>query len=211
MNMIPRVLGAVVVLVGGFLTRAADAATTVEDVSQYTIVCDTLTKGQVTFKPSLVMGGSLPTVAKLTGTLSGCNVSGIHGVRIDSGAVSGILTSTTNDCLNLFGVPAVTGTIIIKWKAASGFSISPASTIITISTGNVYGGTATPFFGGATYGTFGFISGTAVNGAFLGTDNGASSFADSITVQGFGTLTPACSSLKGLKTINFGSSHLNLG
>jgi hypothetical protein len=78
---------------------------------------------------------------------------------------------------------------------------------MTISAGNVSGGNVTPFGDAATYGVF-IISGATVGGAFLGSDNGASSFLKAVTLQGVNALSGCTTG--GLKGANFGPTELVL-
>jgi len=193
---------------------AAHAAAPPIDASQYTVSCDTITGGVVGLKPALLIGGSTPSVASIKGTLSGCAATpndSNPAVTVVSGSVKGALSTSSNDCLSLLGPSSATGTITITWKVGTGQKLTNNKTVITVSNGNVSGGTTNPFGDAATYGLFN-ISGTTQSGAFGGTDNGASSFTKALTVQGVGALTPQCTpGSKGLKAINLGSGEVSLG
>jgi hypothetical protein len=198
------------VICGGLIATPAHAQ---QDVSKYTISCDTLSKGVVQFKPSLLLGGTLPNEAiKLKGTLSGCTATpdGTNpAITVISGSVSGLLTAANNDCGALLGSSTAAGSITIKWKTAQ--KILQTSTVITVNSGNVTGGLLAPFSDAAQYGLFN-ISGTTQTGAFGGASgNGTGSFTKSLTTQGFFALSAACMPPSlGMKAVNLGSTEVNL-
>ena len=103
------------------------------DVSNDSITCNTLiaTAG---VKPSLVNGGSSPTLVTLKGTLGGCTVSGANAATVVSGSFSGKLTGTSNDCASLAGTTALTGTLTFKWKGAATTPLLQTSSIVTVTT-----------------------------------------------------------------------------
>jgi hypothetical protein len=210
-------LGGTAALVAGsmFIGVGAHAAAPPIDATNYTVSCDTITGGVVGFKPALLLGGSTPSAASIKGTLSGCSATPAGGgdpVTVVSGSVKGTLNTSTNDCLSLLGPSSATGTITITWKVGTGQKLTNNKTVITVSNGNVSGGTSNPFSDSATYGLFN-ISGTSQTGAFGGASGtGAASFTNALTVQGVGALTPQCTSpSKGLKGITLGSGEVNLG
>jgi hypothetical protein len=157
-------------------------------------------------------GGGGPTVTTIKGTVEGCTATpndSNPAVTVVSGSVKGTVTASDNGCLSLLGPSNATGTITITWKTVP--ALTNAKTVITINSGNISGGTATPFGDGATYGKFD-ISGTSQTGAFGGpSGTGAASFTHSLTVEGLNSLTPACSGAKGLKGVTLGSTELSLG
>ncbi len=196
-------------LCGGLFATPAQAQI---DTTNYTVSCDTLSKGVVQFKPSLILGGTLQETTKIKGTLSGCTATPAAGgdpVTVISGSVSGLLSTPTNDCGALLGPSAATGTLTIKWKTVQ--KLANATTSITIGAGNVSGGLTAPFADTAQYGLFN-ISGTTQSGAFGGTSGtGTGSFTKSITTQGFNALGAACTPpALGLKAINLGSTEVGL-
>jgi hypothetical protein len=198
--------GTVAAVFGGLIATPAHAQTPI-DPTNHTVTCDTLNKGTAQFKPSLVLGGTLATATKIKGTLTGCTATP-NDITVISGSVSGLLSSPTNDCLSLLGPSATAGTITIKWKTVE--KLTTGVTTITVGAGDVSGGTLTPFGDAATYGLFN-ISGTTQTGAFGGVSGtGTGSFTKSLTTQGVAALTPACSSLKGLKAVNLGSTEVTL-
>ncbi len=208
------VLGGIATLIGGSLLvgSAGAAGPPPIDATNYTIKCDTFTKATAGFKPSLVLGGTLPDAIKIKGTLSGC-VATPNGanpaVTVVSGSVSGLLNATNNDCLSLLGPSTAAGTLTIKWKTVE--KLSSATTTITIGSGDVSGGTATPFADTATYGQFNIAS-TTQTGPFGGpTGTGAASSTKALTVEGITALGGACADPKGLKAVNFGPTEVNLG
>jgi len=203
-------------LVGGFVVGSAGVATAqTVDATHYTITCDTLSKGTIGFKPSLLIpGGAVPLEStKIKGTLSGCVATpdGANpAITVTSGSVSGLLSSTSNSCTALLGPSTASGTITIKWKVASPVKLTNATTTITVASGNVAGGTLAPFGDAATYGMF-TISGTTQTGPFGGpSGTGAASVTKAVTVQGESALAAACVSTAGLKAANIGSTDLNL-
>jgi hypothetical protein len=203
-------------LVGGFVVGSAGVATAqTVDATHYTISCDTLNKGTIGFKPSLLIpGGTVPVESiKLKGALAGCTATPDGSnppITVLSGSVSGLLSSTSNSCTSLLGPSTATGTITIKWKVASPIKLTNATTTITVASGNISGGTLSPFGDAATYGMF-TISGTSQTGPFGGpSGTGASSVTKALTVQGVGALTAPCTSAIGLKAANIGPTDLNL-
>jgi len=199
-------------LIGGVVVGSAGVAMAQIDATNYTVSCDTLTKGTIGFKPSLAIpGGAVAESTKIKGTLSGCTATPSGGgmpVTVTSGSVSGLLTSNSNSCTALLGPSTATGTITIKWKTVQ--KLTNATTTITVASGTVAGGTATPFGDAATYGTF-TISGTSQTGPFGGpSGTGAASVTKSLTVQGVGALTALCTSATGLKAANLGPTEVNL-
>jgi len=203
-------------LVGGLVVGSAGVtmAQTV-DATHYTIVCDTLSKGTIGFKPSLLIpGGTVPLEqTKIKGTLSGCTATpdGTNpAITVVSGSVSGLLNGTTNSCTGLLGPSPATGTITIKWKVASPVKLLNATTTITVASGNTVGGTSPVFGDSAMYGSF-TISGTTQTGPFSGpSGTGAASVTKAVTVQGEGALAAACVNIKGLKAANLGPTELKL-
>jgi hypothetical protein len=203
-------------LVGGSLLVSTGAFAQTVDATHYTIVCDTFSKASAGFKPSLVIGGALtPESVKLKGTLSGCTATPDGSnppITVVSGSVSGLLTGGTNDCLSLLGPSMAAGTITIKWKVASPVKLTSATTTITVTSGDISGGTSTPFADAASYGSFS-ISSTTQTGPFGGpSGTGAASFTKALTVEGVTNLGSQCApGGKGLKAVNFGPTEVNLG
>jgi hypothetical protein len=155
---------------------------------------------------SLTAGGSGPTTIKIKGALSGCFTNDANITSI-SGSVKGVLTSPTSSFTGLLGPSPATGTITIKWKTVP--ALVTNTTTLTISAGNVVGGTLSPFGDAATYGLFS-ISGAVVSVSFLGGDNGASSFINALTLQDAGAILAIGSSGSGIKILNLGSTETNL-
>ena len=205
--------GTTAALVSGGLFSSGVHAATKQDASHYTIACDTLSKASIGFKPSLNFTGGLATSAKIKGTVSGCTATpdGTNpAITVVSGSVSGLLSAPDNNCTTLLGPTASTGTITIKWKTSGDVGLLDATTVITITSGDVTGGTAAPFADAASYGSF-TISGTSQTGSFGGpSGTGAASFTKALTVEGITNLTGQCTGAKGLKTANLGSTEVNL-
>ena len=209
------VLGAAALLpLGLVMLRPAAHAAGGVDATHYTITCDTLSKGTAGFVPSLRLpGGPMTETIKLKGTLSGCSATpdgSNPAVQVISGSVSGLLTGNTNSCTSLLGPTATTGTITIKWKTVP--ALLESATVITLTSGDVSGGTTTPFSPDtASYGLF-TISGTTQTGPFSGpSGTGAASFTKALTVQGAVGLANTCASAHGLKSVNLGSTEFQGG
>jgi hypothetical protein len=190
----------------------ASAAGTL-DATNYTVKCDTLTKGRVGFAPPLKLGGALPETTKVKGSLSGCVATPAPGgdhVTVLSGSISGLITGGTNDCLSLLGPSAATGTITIKWKTVP--ALINATTVVTLSAGTVSGGTANPFLPNtATYGKF-TIFGASQTGAFGGpSGTGAASSTTALTTQDINVLGAQCAAITGMKAVNLGVTTVSLG
>lgn len=186
------------------------AAGTKVDASQYEVHCGTMNKGIIGFKPPLIGGGTLAEITKVSGILDGCVAThtfdaGAPDIQVINGTVKGLLTGNTNDCGGLLGPANTTGALVVKWKTVPAL-LNPVTTI-TIGNGNVNGNVQALL--GNLYGKFS-ISGAAVTGSFLGTDNGASSASTSITVQDAVALGNACGSIAGLKQVNIGPSSIDL-
>jgi len=183
------------------------------DATHYTISCDTLNKGKAGFVPPLALPGASTTeTIKIKGTLSGCTATpdgSNPAVQVISGSVSGLLTANTTSCTSLLGPTTASGTITIKWKTVP--ALANAATVIAVASGDVSGGTTSPFGDSATYGTFN-ISGTTQTGPFSGASGtGAASFTKALTVQGAVALADTCAAATGLKAVNLGSTEFHGG
>ena len=202
-------------LLGGFVVAGAGVATAqTVDATHYTIACDTLNKGSLGFKPSLLIpGGAASELIKLKGSLAGCTATpdaGNPAITVVSGSISGLLTGSTNSCTSLLGPSDAAGTITIKWKVAAPIQLLNATTTITVASGHIAGGTLTPFGDTASYGMF-TVSGAPQTGPFGGpSGTGAASVTKALTVQGAGGLAALCTSTTGLKAANLGPTELLL-
>ena len=101
------------------------------DASTYKVHCNTVI-GKISFKPALNTGGSETSLSgKVKATLDGCAATlpngGDAGVTIQSGAVSGKLTGTSNDCTTLLNGGPLTDSLKIKWRPRSSSSRTRAS------------------------------------------------------------------------------------
>jgi hypothetical protein len=209
-------LASVAALFGGslFISGSAHASDPPIDATHYKVTCDTLTKGVAKFKPALHLGGTVaPAITQVKGTLSGCTATpdgSNPAVTVVSGSVSGLINGANNDCLALLGPSTATGTLTIKWKTVE--KLVSATTVITITSGDISGGTNTPFADSATYGQFN-IGSTTQTGPFGGpSGTGAASFTHSLTAQGITALGAQCGDpVKGLKQVNLGSTEASLG
>jgi hypothetical protein len=212
-------LASVAALFGGslFISGSANAAGPPPvDATHYKITCDTLLKGSAKFKPPLHLGGTTtPALTQVKGTLSGCTATpdGTNpAVTVVSGGVSGVINGANNDCLALLGPSTATGTLTIKWKTSGDQKMTSSTTVITITSGDISGGTATPFGDSATYGQFN-INNTTQTGPFGGpSGTGAASFTKSLTAEGLTSLGAQCGDpVKGLKQVTLGSTETSLG
>jgi len=191
------------------LAASAHAAGTV-DASNSTITCSTLTKAVIQPIPALRYGGTLPGTVKIKGALSGCTTNA-PGVTSISGTFGGLLTGGLNDCVNLLGPTAYTGTLTIKWKSVPGL-INAVSTV-TVNAWSAVGGLFL-FLAPASYGEFqlGNPPGAAlgVAGSFTGGDGGATSKATVVTTQDMNAITALCNSATGVKALNIGLGTITL-
>ena len=202
-------LGSTAALLAGSLMvgGVAHAGAPPVNASGDTVSCATILKGTVGFKPSLTLAGSGPAVISIKGSLAGCTTNDANITSI-SGSFKGTLNSPTSSFTSLLGPSNATGTIVVTWKTVP--ALVTKTTTVTISAGNVVGGTNNPFADAATYGQFD-ISGAAVTGSFLGGDNGASSVTHALTTQDAGNLLATGSSATGIKAINLGLGEINFG
>ena len=168
--------------------------------------------GSVIVSPALALGGTSPTTIAVKGVLLGCSdgtgkVSGSDTSNTAfSGKVSGTLSGATNNITVLAGCSTATGTLTVSWK---GFyydaSATPPSEKLlyktsTVSLSQIYGTLFSPGSPFGTdnvttdgYGAFEIGKNATDNGctaptytfpgAFLGTDNGATSASVAITSQ----------------------------
>ena len=154
-------------------TGIAGASNHKSDASQASVSCSSV-NGDLKFAPALVNGGTLPGNVTVKLMVSGCAVSGVSGVEIAYGSASGALHLANNSASALLGTVAVTGSVDIHWKTASGKLAWPKSTV-TVS--SVVGAS-----GADGYASLSIAPGTAaVAGDFAGTDAGARSLARSGT------------------------------
>ena len=173
------------------------------DASTYTVHCTTII-GKISFRPGLKTGGSETSVAgQVKATLNGCAatppIGGGPAVTIQSGAVSGTLTGTSNDCFTLLTGGPLSGTLKIKWSTTP--KLLDSASFLTLSSLSFFEFFA-PFPFTGTYGAF-TLDVSGVTGPFQGPDGGASSFTQGTTGQDVTTLLAACGG-NGLKAINFG-------
>lgn len=210
------VLGTAALIGPSLFIGSARASTPPQDTSHYTVSCDTFLKATVGFKPSLTLAGTgAPSdIATIKGTLSGCVATpdgSNPAITVTSGSVKGTLTTTSansNSCLSLLGASTASGTITITWKTS--LPMVSKTTVITVGSGDVTGGTLAPFGDSAMYGSFS-IAGTTQTGAFGGpSGTGAASFTKALTAQGQTNLAGICASTAGLKAVNFGPTEVVL-
>jgi hypothetical protein len=200
------------------LIPASHAAAPPIDVTDNTATCNTINKGVLKFKPPLINGGTTATVVSIAGKLAGCTTDAA-GVTINDfkSSFKGAINTPNNDCAGLVGPSTATGTITIKWNATP--KITPTSTVVTVSSGDVTTGVFSASWGGA-YGYFGLgvnprPSGTpgsplSSTGAFTGGDGGASSTSDAITQEDLAVILGQCAA-KGVKALNIGIGQIFSG
>jgi hypothetical protein len=178
------------------------------DASTYKAHCNTVI-GKISFKPGLKTGGSETSVTgKVKVTLDGCTATPSAGgaaVTIQSGALSGKLTGTSNDCTTLLNGGPLTDSLKIKWETTP--KLLENSSFLTLSALSFEFFVA-PFPFSGTYGAF-RLSVSGVTGSFQGLDGGAGSFTQGTTGQDVNALLNACGG-NGLKVINFGFGDVTL-
>jgi hypothetical protein len=212
----------VLAVAGGIMATAlpASAAVPTVNVQNDKVSCNTIV-GKISFTTALTLTG--PTTGantiKVSAVVDGCTDSTNSNVHIKATHLS-IALNTNNGtaCTGLFGNSAVTASSTVKW-AASDPTVEklvingnlPAATTDTI-TGTTGGTYASDTWGGS-YGEFSVAAPAqeTVSGAFTGGDGGVSSSFTATTGQDVGALLNACSSIKGIKTINFGIGNISFG
>ena len=180
----------------------------VVDATTYTVQCNTVI-GSIKFSPALVNQGTATSeTGKVKATLAGCAVvtPSDSGLTIESGAVSGKLTSSSNDCATLVSGGPASGTLKIKWKTTPKLLDSTSIETVSALTFSFFV-PPSPFTG--TYGAF-HITASGITGPFQGSDGGATSFGDGSSGQDVTALLGACASTKGLSLVNFGVGDIML-
>ena len=182
------------------------------DVSQSTIVCNTVV-GTASIKPPLSNTGASPTVQlTLKGTVDGCTVtSGNSAIILPSSFSAKLVGAGGNNCGALLGTTGLAGNVVFKWKTDKTTPILQTSSTVAVNslTGGIFAATAAdPNFKGS-YGSFD-IGVTGVGGAFAGTDVGATSSIFAATGQDISAILAACAGAKGLKTVNFSVGTITL-
>jgi hypothetical protein len=198
-----------------FTVSQAHAACTKVDATSHTVTCNSFVLASAGFTPALTTaGGGGNPVIKVKGTLYGCTDNTDANLVIDKGAVSGILNGTAgNGCTTLLGSTTVTGSLVVKWKAAATSTDCYLSNVTTLTPHTINGTTFGP--SGAitgSYGAFQVPGATlpSVTGAYSGNDAGASTTFFATTTEDFGALLGFCNSVKGLKTAHLGLATLKL-
>lgn len=178
------------------------------DVSNAKITCTSVI-GAAKLKPGLTFTGASPATIQVKGTVAGCTVTNAPSpVTITGGKFKGVLTSGSNNCGNLLGANAVSGSITFSWKADSTTPINLKTS--TLTPGTLTGGTFAPAaLSPATYGDF-TVGASTLTGAFTGADGGATVHAVLATSQSTDAETTLCNSTKGLSAINLGLGILEL-
>jgi hypothetical protein len=175
----------VIAITGG----AAGAKTAPTGPGADSIHCTT-ESATVSFSIPLTLAGSTSGTQATTvsGTVSGCSVTGPTPEAVTGGTISGTLTAKkagsakkpTATCTGLLGVTKESGTLTINW---SGVTIPASSTSVKSATGGT---------NNTDNGTFA-IAGKPVSGSsFEGSDKGKSSSLGAQTVDTVTQLTDAC-------------------
>ena len=204
-----------------FAPSRAGAVTPKIDVSTADVTCRTVF-GTVKFAPVLVPFGTVaPEKIKIKGTIDGCTVTNAPSpVTILASTFSGTLESANNNALNLLTLNAVTGTIVVKWKADKTTPIMQTTSVITpnatcggqFAPGGAFGTTQYSSFhigAQASCGTAGAQPAPSVSGAFAGNDAGATSTTDAITSQNTANITTQANG-PGVKGVNLGIGTFTL-
>jgi hypothetical protein len=202
------VLGAAVAMPLALLIPSSGAAAPAVDVSNDTVACNTLNKGVIKIKPPLINGGTAVPVFSVSGKLAGCSTSAAVAINDFKSSFKGTLTGTSNDCAGLLDGSGITGSIVTKWNAPP--KITPTSSTITITAGDVTNGVFSAPWGGA-YGRFQLGSPPggplAVSGAFTGGDGGINSTAVAVTQEDITVILAQCAG-KGVKALTIGLGQL---
>jgi hypothetical protein len=198
------------------------------------VVCQTITKGVLKFKPALNNNPStVPQLIQVGGTLGACKSNTNANLVFPEGKskFKGLLTisPTGPGCLGLLGASTASGTLTFTFSATeNSVPASPQALMFKTATVNVpsggtlgglynAGGGAGELPGGA-YGKFalGAPNGAAalsVTGGFTGGDGGATSAGFVVTTQAGDTLATFCADVlpgKGIKAINIGVGQIQL-
>jgi hypothetical protein len=202
------------------------------------VVCQTVTKGVLKFKPALNnVGSALPQTIQVGGTLGACKSNTNANLVFPEGKskFKGVLTIPTSPgCLGLLGPSGATGSITFSWNAtensvpATPQKILWKTSIVNVPSGGSIGGLfaaggSSPQLPGGAYGQFSLgapngaaalsvtdpIGGTA---GFKGGDGGATSSAFIVTQQAGDTLAAFCGLTPplGVKSINIGVGSIEL-
>jgi hypothetical protein len=233
-------LASTLALVGGLVAisaTSAGAAYPKVDVSNETVTCNDII-GKIKFSVPLFLGGTTPNQITITIKTGDCTTSlgtfdassNPGGVTIKSATTKGILSSSTNDCLDLSGLGdplGVVDDVNTSWATVAGTPglLQNKSTVtFTNSFGGTFGG-ATPtrsaddIAWGSEYGLFligtdaahGSTGTPGVTGAFTGGTGGADTTFDGTTAQSTGDLANQCFGITGIKGVQFGIGAFHYG
>jgi hypothetical protein len=206
------ILSTAVALSAGLLLTgsAVHASGTPIDASHYTVVCDTMHKGAMTFSPALVTNGTSTVKVQIKGTVSGCEggAAGQPAVTVLSGTISGSLIGGANNCASLTGTSPIGGYLTVTWKTVPPLK-NPKSTI-TVAPFETSASLQVPFNDFTENREFDMANVT-VNGAFAGVDGGKGSFAHILSTEGFDGMYGVCATASGLKGLSFGSTEWYVG
>lgn len=186
---------------------SAHAAAPKKNVSTYTVQCETMI-ASAGIKPALgnTTGGStVPTAVKIKGTLAGCTVTPdpsdpTPATIAVTGKFGGALTATAagQNCLSLILPLTVSGDLVVNWKldkanSDPGVALAQTQSIVHVSqlVGGIFQGPGSP---NNLVGQF-TLAPSGVDGAFAGTDGGASSNIIGATSQSVVDLATQCASL----------------
>ena len=209
------------------------------DNSNDDVVCQTITKGVLKFKPALNnVGSATPQTIQVGGTLGACKSNTNANLVFPEGKskFKGVLTIPTSPgCLGLLGPSGAAGSITFSWNAtensvpATPQKILYKTSIVNVSSGGSIGGLfsaggSSPQLPGGAYGSFALGSPNgatalsvtppigATNAAFTGGDGGAMSAGFIVTQQAGDTLAAFCGLTPplGVKSINIGVGSIQL-
>jgi hypothetical protein len=206
-------LGSAIAICAGtlFVGGVAHAGSTSVDASHYTVGCDSLQKGSMSFSPPFMGGGAhaLETV-HFKGTLNGCDAvadGSDPAVTVLSGSISGSLSGGDNNCTSVDDPSLLGGYLTVTWKTSPPLKNSKSTIIVApfeTSAHSVF-----PFNDFAAYRQMDF-SGVTVTGAFAGNDGGKSTVIHMLSTEGFDYTFGTCASPTGLKGLGIGSTEFAL-
>lgn len=177
---------------------AAPTTTTTAAVASGTIACTGIT-GSLTFSPPLTTKGTAAESTAINLQAAGCTASGSNAPAVTASTATATISSPTSSCTGLLTPRALT--ITITW--------SPSTIRPSVLTFSGYGAAMN------SSGDEGFTlptkGGTAkVTGSFAGSDQGASSTAQTFSNQTGTQLLASCGSSAGLASLQVTSGSLAL-
>jgi len=222
-----------VLAIGTALALSTAPAWAQYDNSNDDVVCQTVTKGVLKFKPALNNNPStVPQLIQVGGTLGACK-SNTHAALVfpeGKSKFKGLLTisPTGPGCLGLLGPSNAAGTLTFTFSATDGVggaALLHKTATVTVPAGGTVGGLfaaggASPQLPGGAYGSFALGAPNGANAlsisagsGFTGGDGGATSAGFVVTQQAGDTLATFCNDTapgKGVKAINVGIGSIQL-